>query len=117
LGDTFYELLYTHDYDIGSMSDATRSNITAIISGTGVSHPSLFNSKNLAEDVANGTMKSANDASYKITPASAVFSINGITNFTGFTAQVNDPASAKLSSSTIPITTGENTITGIKPGN
>lgn len=113
LGETFYELLYTHDYNIGSMSDATRDAISSIITGTTVDHPSLFNSKNLAEDVANWTLKSANDASYKITPASAVFSINGITVFTGFTAQVNDPASGKLTT----LTTGENTITGIKPGN
>ena len=112
LGDVFYKLLKEYSYSIITMPDATKTNITNVINGTTVAHKSLINTTNIATDVKNNTLKSANDASYKITTTDATFSINNVSVFTGFTAQINDPSSAKKGS-----ITATNTITGIKPGN
>ncbi|OHD80106.1 MAG: hypothetical protein A2355_13230, partial [Spirochaetes bacterium RIFOXYB1_FULL_32_8] len=112
LGNVFYELLKTHSYNISGISPADITTLSGLVTGAGVTHQSLVNYVAIAADYKASTLKAPGAVAYQITPSSATFSINNITDFTGYKAQITDPASSVKET----VVSGINTISGITPG-
>ncbi len=112
LGNIFYELLKTHSYNISGISTADITTLSGLVTGAGVSHQTLVHYVAIAADYKANLLKPAGASVYKLTPASATFLINNVTDFADYKAHITDPASSVKEL----LVSGTNTITGLTPG-